>query len=85
MRAIFGAVELDLREAAMVNGNATLDVTIMFGGIELWVPKSWKVSLQTSMLFGGIDDNHQQPDPSEATGELTIVGSVLFGGIEVQA
>lgn len=84
LSAIFGGVELDLREASLAGGKATIDATVVCGGIEITVPKDWLVSIQTSTILGGTENKHQQPDPEEAKAELTITGTVVCGGIEVK-
>ncbi|MFQ6031126.1 MAG: hypothetical protein ACE5Q6_26990, partial [Dehalococcoidia bacterium] len=82
--AILGGMELDLREAGLHEGRATLDATVVCGGLELRVPKEWRVNLQTTTLLGGTENRHQQPPPEESTGELTITGTVVCGGIEIR-
>lgn len=82
--AIFGGVEIDLREAGLAGGEATIDATAIFGGIELRVPADWRVNLRVTTLLGGTENKRHQPSVAEATGELTITGSVVFGGIQVK-
>ena len=84
--AVFGGMEMDLRGAALAGGGAVLDATVVCGGIELKVPRDWIVNLQTTTLFGGVEDKRSPPSPSDniVTGELTITGMVLCGGIEVK-
>lgn len=82
--AICAGLELDLREAGLAGGKATIDVTVVCGGIEIMVPKDWLVSIQTSTVLGGTDISHQQPEPEDVKGELTITGTVVCGGIEVK-
>lgn len=84
LTVIFGGSKLDLVEATLRGGKAVLDATIVFGGLELRVPRDWLVNVHTAVLFGGVDSKHRQPSSSEATGELNITGTVLFGGIEVK-
>ncbi len=81
--AILGGIDLDLRQAKLSNGQATLDVTSIFGGIRLRVPRGWRVNLRNVTLFGSVEHNREQPDPEAETGVLTIVGTALFGGLEV--
>jgi hypothetical protein len=81
--AILGGIDLDLRQAELSNGQATLDVTSIFGGIRLRVPRGWRVNLRNVTLFGSVEHNREQPAPEDETGELTIVGTALFGGLEV--
>jgi hypothetical protein len=84
--AVFGGMEMDLRGAALAGGGAVIDVTVFCGGIEIKVPRDWIVNLQTTTLFGGVEDKRLFPGASEniIAGELTITGMVLCGGIEVK-
>jgi hypothetical protein len=81
--AICGGVKLDLREATLQSGRATLDVTIICGGLELLVPRDWKVNIQTTTMLGGTE-NKKRDTAGAAAAELTITGTVLMGGIEVK-
>jgi hypothetical protein len=82
--AIFGGIELDLRKASLAGDNATLEVTVLFGGIELKVPRGWTVNDETAPLGGQLSIERRQPEPGEATGALTITGTLIFGGITVR-
>ena len=82
--AIFGGMELDLREAALGDEEVVIEATVVCGGIELKVPKDWLVNIQTTTLFGGTENNRSQPSAADAKGELTIIGTVVCGGIEVK-
>jgi predicted membrane protein len=82
--AVFGSMELDLREASLADGEAVLEATVVFGGLELRVPREWRVTIETTTLFGGTEIKRSQPDPSEAVGELTVISTMVFGGIEVK-
>ena len=81
--AVFGGIDLDLREAALAEGRADLEVTAIFGGVQLRVPPGWRVNLRNVTLLGGTEQSRQQPAPEDTTGELTITGTVMFGGLEI--
>ena len=82
--AIFGGVELDLRDAVLGSEEAVIEATVVCGGIELRVPKDWRVNIRTTTMFGGAENNRPQPSAADAKGELTITGTVVCGGIEVR-
>jgi len=82
--AIFGGLELDLRDAGLAGGRAVIDATVICGGINLRVPKDWRVNIHTTTLFGGTEHKRSQPSPDQVKGELIITGTVLCGGIEVK-
>jgi predicted membrane protein len=81
--AIMGGVELDLRDAKVVNGEApAIDVFAMWGGIEIWVPPNWKVTSSVLPLMGSFEDNTRHN--GEAGPTLTVRGTAVMGGIEVK-
>jgi predicted membrane protein len=81
LSATFGGIELDLREAS-IRDTATLNVSALFGGIEITVPKSWAVEVSGLPLFGGWEDRTESP--KEPQGRLLIKGSATFGGVEIK-
>ena len=85
LTSIFGGFDLDLRQAAIPEGSAQIDVFVMFGGGELRVPEDWRVDVQTTAIFGGVEDKTHsfREAPREDQPRLVITGMVLFGGLEV--
>ena len=83
--AIFGGVRLDLRQAAISVDRAVLDISAVFGGVELRVPENWLVETKGVGIFGGFDDKtlHPKRDPNAKTPELVITGTAVFGGVSV--
>lgn len=86
--AIFGGINLDLRNAEMLPGNGPvrLEANAIFGGIEIRVPDHWRVTVTGTGVFGGYDDktlNARQNTAPDAP-LLNICGSAVFGGVNVQ-
>lgn len=85
LTAIFGGIQLDLREAIIETSPAILDVTAVFGGVGIKVPRDWSVEFQTSAVLGGIGDERKQGEPaSGAAPHLLITGTAVFGGVSVK-
>lgn len=80
--SVMGGVEMDISHAVIKN-EATINVFVMMGGIELRVPEHVIVKNRASMILGGIEDKTR---PSEAKNSpvLYIDGSVVMGGIEIK-
>ena len=77
---VMGAVEIDLRQAAIVT-EAVLHLSIIMGGVEIKVPREWSVSVNGSPMLGGIEDKTVPPmTPGK---RLVIEGSVIMGGVEI--
>lgn len=52
-----GGVEIDLRDAMIDPGGATLDLNATMGGIQIVVPESWAVEIDEDTVAGGVDTN----------------------------
>ncbi len=81
---MFGGLEIDLREAAILNAPARLQTTTMFGGTDIFVPQDWDVRMDVVALFGGSDDKRSFTIPAKSQPDLIISGTVLFGGLEIK-
>ncbi len=82
--ALFGGVDLDLRQALPVAEGAHVHAFAMFGGVTLIVPETWQVQLRGLPLFGGIDDKRPLPQsPPSNPPVLHVNATALFGGVEV--
>jgi predicted membrane protein len=82
---VFGGVELDFRQAALADGDVTLNLTAMFGGIEVRVPETWQVTVGGTAILGGVEDKTRTASPEKlASGShLRIRTIAIFGGIEI--
>ena len=80
---LFGGADYDLRDARVERPPAVIDVTCLFGGVEVRVPEDWTVHNDVLALFGGVDDKRRG---SRADGEVTlsIRGTVVFGGLTIK-
>ena len=81
--SVFGSSEIDLRRAATGDGGATLKVIVGFGSVRLLVPEDWAVNVHSRALFGGVAS--KRVAPASPSGQLTLTGFCLFGGVEVRS
>jgi hypothetical protein len=81
--AIMGGAEIDLRPAKMPGGRAIVDLTVMWGGVEIFVPADWQVTVEALPLMAGIEDGTRAP-AGEVRGNLVLRGVVLMGGVEIK-
>lgn len=80
---LFGGAEYDLRRARVERPPAVIDVTCMFGGVELRLPEDWTVHNDVVALFGGVDDKREDSG-AEDEATVSIRGTVLFGGLTIK-
>jgi predicted membrane protein len=81
---VFGSAEIDLRNAKLAGGQATLALSAVFGGIEVMVPRDWEVVLEGSPVLGSIESRKAALPESGKTGTLNVKGSAVFGSIEIK-
>lgn len=80
--AIFGGVTIDLRQARLDPDGATLSITAVFGGVDVIVPRGWRVDVSGAPIFGGFENKVETPEGEGPTLKVDI--SVLFGGAEIK-
>ena len=85
LTAIFGGITLDLRDAVPAPGGATVNATVAFGGIDLLVPRGWRISVRSTPIFGGLDDktDHTVALPDDAP-VLHVDAVCVFGGVDIK-
>jgi hypothetical protein len=79
-----GGVEVDLRGARTTGPQVVIDAFAMWGGIEIFVPRDWKVVSEVLPLMAGYEDHTAPPDGGAAKTTLVIRGLVVMGGIEIK-
>lgn len=85
--AVFGGSEIDLSDCKLAPGENIIDMTVIFGGTTLYVPKDWKIIIKVFPLFGGFSDSRRK-DPSVVYPNdrvLVLKGLVVFGGGEIKS
>ena len=81
--AFMGGCELDLRDALMGPGElAVIDVFVIMGGVNIFVPPHWTVSQEIVPLMGGVHDKSRSL-PSNPAQHLLVRGTVVMGGVEI--
>ncbi|WP_423999965.1 LiaF transmembrane domain-containing protein [Haloarcula salina] len=83
LTALFGGVELDLRDAGIADAPAHVSTTTIFGGTEIRVPREWNVRIDVLPLFGAAEDSRPRSEESHEDVDLVVTGFVAFGGLEL--
>ena len=83
--AVFGSSVIDLRHTTLPENGASLEVNSVFGGVQIFVPQTWHVELQTSSVLGGFSDTRLVDSTKiDYSRKLVIKGSFVFGGGEIK-
>lgn len=78
-----GGNEIDFRECELAAGTSVVDITCIMGGVEILVPENWRLIVEVSPIFGGIDDKRSSIVEPNEDKVLVINGYCLFGGVEI--
>ena len=80
--AIFGGIELDLRNSN-IKKDVVINTTAIFGGIDIFVPDNVKVKIKSTSIFGGVSDkkNNKSSDKSPV---IYVNATCLFGGVDIK-
>jgi len=82
LTAVMGGCEIDLRQASL-RAPASIDIFVMWGGVEIRVPDDWTVDLQGTPLLAGFVDKTRPPAIATEK-RLIIRGVALMGGVEIK-
>ncbi len=83
---VCGGLELDLTNAEIVD-QATLNVSIVMGGIKLVIPAHWSIKSEVSVTMGDVEDKRRlQPNTTGTPSKVLLLkGEVVMGGIEIKS
>jgi predicted membrane protein len=80
---MMGGGELDLRDALLgPDGTAYIDVFVLMGGLNIFVPPGWTVICHVMPIMGGVMDK-TRTIPSATTQQLILRGTTMMGGVEI--
>lgn len=80
---LFGGLDIDLTDSQLEPDECTFSFTAIFGGIELRVPDDWRVITSGTPIFGGLTNKTGRRE-QEYKKTVKVVGTVLFGGVDVK-
>jgi hypothetical protein len=81
--ALFGGMDLDLRDAIFEAPVVEISGFWCFGGLDIKVPEGIEIQDQTAGIFGGTDVR-DIGDPAPGAPTLVIKGVSLFGGVSIK-
>lgn len=80
LTAVFGGVKCDLRNA-IIEKDCAIQLSAIFGGIDILVPEHVNVKVSTNSIFGGVSNKtgFHKDAPT-----IYISGTCMFGGLEIK-
>ncbi len=81
----YGGGTLDLRGATLDPAGGRLRLRPIFGGLDVIVPRGWRIALDSRGIFGGASDR-TDPTTADADGPtLAIQARSIFGGVSIRS
>lgn len=81
LNAIFGGIDLNLTEA-QIQKDTLINVTSVFGGVDIKVPANVNVKVQGASIFGGVDNKIKKY--TETLPTIYVKAFCLFGGADIK-
>lgn len=77
----FGAMKVYFDNAVIASGTAELNLDVSFAGVELYIPRNWKIVNQVNVSLGGMEEKNSSM--AVDTPVLIMKGNVSFSGVEI--
>ncbi|MCO4293768.1 cell wall-active antibiotics response protein [Solitalea sp. MAHUQ-68] len=85
IQSVFGGADINLSQADF-EGVVTIEIDNVFGGTKMIIPANWEVKIETTSIFGGVDDKRPiMAGGDTPTKKLILKGSNIFGGIDIKS
>ncbi len=81
IRCSFGGLSAYFDGCTLSPEGAVIDLDLSFSGVELYIPKNWKVICNVDCFLGGLSEKNKASEPSN--GEIILNGRASFSGIEI--
>jgi Cell wall-active antibiotics response 4TMS YvqF len=83
--ALFGDIDLDLRQARIPVGGIVINAIAPFGNIEVLVPDGAEVDVGGFTLFGSKKVAVESSGGGESVAQIRVRGFTLFGSLKVRS
>jgi predicted membrane protein len=84
LMAFLGGAELDLRSAQLLEQGADIDATAILGGIDVIVPRGWRVSVRGTPILGGVGNRTEGQSLPDDAPSLRVDALAILGGVDVK-
>ena len=73
------------RGAGLDPGGASINATAVAGGVEILVPRGWRISVRCTPILGGVEDKTDKSvHPPQDAPVLRIDALTVLGGVEIK-
>ncbi len=82
--SVMGGVTLDMREAQFGPGVTEIELFVLMGGVEIFVPTGVRVECTGMGIMGAFDITSAEADPGPDAPVLRLSGVATMGGVEAK-
>ena len=82
--AVMGEANIDLRESAIQEKPAVLELSVVMGEIKLRVPGDWNIRVDDDIIMGELKDERVRREASDIETDLVVKGSVVMGSLKIE-
>lgn len=83
LSAVFGGVKCDLRNA-ILKKDTVINVTAVFGGVDIYVPENVLVKVKSTSIFGGVEEKKKNNTKDKKNQVIIYINATcVFGGVEI--
>lgn len=79
----FGAAKVYFDHVVLKDNQAEIDLEVSFGGVELFLPNTWKVENCLNASFGGVEEKGKTVVAADAP-VIRLYGNVSFAGLTIR-
>ena len=79
--ASFGALKIYFDNAKMLEDSATINLNVSFSGVEIYLPKEWRIINKVDISLGSVEDKVVSNKITTKT--ITLTGKVSLAGVEI--
>jgi predicted membrane protein len=84
LNSVFGELKYDLRKTNLPEGETTLEINCVFGGITIFVPTEWAVSVEVNTVMWGFNDKRTIQASTDTSKKLIISGDCVLASVELK-
>jgi hypothetical protein len=82
--SVFGACEIDLRDARIPPGGLTINAFAMFGAVEVLVPDGVRIETNGGGIFGAFEGTDRSESFERSAPVIRVEGAAFFGAVEAK-
>ena len=84
LTAVFGGLDYDFRNSTFT-GKTVLDVSAIFGGVDIYFPENVVVKVKPTAIFGGVGNKRGAPETETDETPVVYVNAIaMFGGVTIK-